>query len=246
MLISTFGLGFKLKKTTMKKTILLGAIALISLSTFAQDKSDDSRITYGVKAGVTFPTVTGGDAIKSITSFYVGGMVDIPVSSMFSVQPGLSFIGKGYIEELDYSAFGLPEGDVVLTFKSNPFYIEIPVNLVAKFEAGPGKLFVGAGPYVSFGVAGKLKRTFSGTQLADLRAGDSIVADQLKDVEADLKFGTNKDLKSLDFGLNFLLGYQLTNGLSINGGYGLGLTGIKTDSASIKNSVISVGLGFAF
>ena len=224
----------------MKKTILLGAIALISLSTFAQDKSDNSRITYGVKAGVTFPTFSlsgddfNGNSAKSITSFYVGGIVNIPVHSMLSVQPGLTLIGKGgkttsaIVGSSDFVEF-------------TPLYLEVPVNVVASFEAGPGKVFVGAGPYLSFGIGGKLKSTKSDVTTSQ-----------------DLKFGTNsstdqsKHFKSLDFGVNFLLGYQLTNGLSINGGYGLGLTNISpnTDIAnntgSLKNSVVSVGLGFAF
>lgn len=226
----------------MKKTILLGAIALISLSTFAQDKSGDAGITYGVKAGVTFPTFSASDigdqTAKSITSFYVGGVVNIPVHSMLSVQPGLTLIGKG--GKLTSGTVGSSD-----FFEYTPLYLEVPVNVVASFEAGPGKVFVGAGPYLSFGIGGKLKTEAT---VLGLTASDS----------KDLKFGTNsstdnsKHLKSLDFGLNFLLGYQLTNGLSINGGYGLGLTNINPSAdiegnkASFKNSVVSVGLGFAF
>ena len=230
----------------MKKTILLGAIALISLSTFAQDKSGDAGITYGVKAGVTFPTFSATDirdvTVKSITSFYVGGVVNIPVHSMLSVQPGLTLIGKGgKLPSSEQLLAGVDFYSQVTT----PMYLEIPVNLIANFEAGPGKVFVGAGPYLSFGIGGKLKPE-------DTAFGQIV---------RDIKFGTNssstsasdrKDLKSLDIGLNFLLGYQLTNGLSINGGYGLGLTNISPDTdlpnnkASLKNSVISVGLGFTF
>ena len=231
----------------MKKTILLGAIALISFSAFAQDTSDDG-ITYGVKAGVTFPTVSATDivdvTVKSITSFYVGGVVNIPVHSMLSVQPGLTLIGKG---SKATSSEQLLEG-VDFYSQVTPMYLEIPVNLIANFEAGPGKVFVGAGPYLSFGIGGKLK--------AESTAFGQPVSDS-----KDIKFGTNststsasdsKDLKSLDIGLNFLLGYQLTNGLSINGGYGLGLTNISPNTdlpnnkESVKNSVISVGLGFTF
>ncbi len=232
----------------MKKTILLGAIALISFSAFAQDTSDDG-ITYGVKAGVTFPTVSATDivdvTVKSITSFYVGGVVNIPVHSMLSVQPGLTLIGKGgKLSGVDTST-GV---DVNTSVELTPMYLEIPVNLIANFEAGPGKVFVGAGPYLSFGIGGKLK--------AESTAFGQPVSDS-----KDIKFGTNststsasdsKDLKSLDIGLNFLLGYQLTNGLSINGGYGLGLTNISPNTdlpnnkESVKNSVISVGLGFTF
>ena len=242
----------------MKKTIFLGAIALISLSTFAQDKSGDAGITYGVKAGVTFPTFSATDigdlTVKSITSFYVGGVVNIPVHSMLSVQPGLTLIGKG---SKATSSEQLLEG-VDFYSQVTPMYLEIPVNLIANFEAGPGKVFVGAGPYLSFGIGGKVKSvaTLNGNPV-DPFTGSSDDNNTHNFVRS-LKFGTNsstdksKDFKSLDFGLNFLLGYQLTNGLSINGGYGLGLTNIDSDTdiegnkASVKNSVISVGLGFAF
>ncbi len=216
----------------MKKTILLSAIALISFSTFAQDKgskgSDDSRVRYGVKAGVTFADVTlssaPGVTTSSVTSFYVGGIVDIPVASVLSVQPGLMLVGKG--AELSFPS--------IYSQKQTPFYLEVPVNLVAKFEAGPGKIFVGAGPYVSLGVFGKNKITSS----------------SLGNSNDNLKFGNgdDDDLRSIDFGLNFLLGYQLTNGLSVNGGYGLGLVNTQPSASSltVKNSVFSVGLGFAF
>jgi opacity protein-like surface antigen len=240
----------------MKKTIFLGAIALISLSTFAQDTSD-AGITYGVKAGVTFPTFsatdirdyTGDLTVKSITSFYVGGVVNIPVHSMLSVQPGLTLIGKGGKASGVDTSTGF---DLNRSVELTPMYLEIPVNLIANFEAGPGKVFVGAGPYLSFGIGGKLKA------VETVFGSDETVFGSDITIVSDIKFGTNsstdksKQLKSLDFGLNFLLGYQLTNGLSINGGYGLGLTNIDADSgiegnkASVKNSVISVGLGFAF
>ena len=172
--------------------------------------------------------------------------MNIPVHSMLSVQPGLTLIGKGGKSSVVDTSIGF---DLNRSVELTPMYLEIPVNLIANFEAGPGKVFVGAGPYLSFGIGGKLKAV-------ETVFGSDITSDITS--VGDIKFGTNsstdksKQLKSLDFGLNFLLGYQLTNGLSINGGYGLGLTNIDADSgiegnkASVKNSVISVGLGFAF
>lgn len=198
----------------MKKLILLSAMALSVLSLNAQTKETKTGVSLGVKAGATFSklsTITSDATVSSnaITSFYVGGIVDIPVTSMFSIQPGISFIGKGGKSSVS---------------KANPMYIEIPVNIVGKVEAGPGKVFAGVGPYVAMGIAGK--------------AGDNTI-----------KFGDGKDFQTIDFGLNFMLGYQLTNGLSINGGYGLGLidiAGTETSGESTKNSVFSVGLGFNF
>ena len=39
----------------------------------------------------------------------------------------------------------------------NPYYLEIPVNLVFKTPTGPTKFFAGAGPYLAIGIAGKNK-----------------------------------------------------------------------------------------
>jgi hypothetical protein len=61
----------------------------------------------------------------------------------------------------------------------------------------------------------------------------------------DINFGEQGDMSSIDFGMNFLLGYQLKNGLSVNAGYGLGLTN-NYENLSSKNKVFSLGLGFAF
>ena len=195
--------------------MLCGAIALASFTTttFAQkgSASSDPGITYGVKAGVTIPSISTvlrvGEATNSDSSvsFYVGGIVDIPVASILSVQPGVSLVGKGG-----------KQGDIT----QNLYYIEVPVNLVAKMEAGPGKIFVGAGPYLALGVGGN----------------------------NGVKFGENA-FNPIDLGVNFMLGYQMANGFSVNGGYGLGFSDVFNGNslgAKGKNRVISVGLGFNF
>jgi Outer membrane protein beta-barrel domain len=219
----------------MKKIFILSFVTLISFTAFAQK---GSNIKFGVKAGVTFPTfaVSGSDQEeskpKSITSLFFGGNVDFAVSPIFSIQPGLSIIGKGVkISENDGNGSSL-------IFTRNVMYLEIPVNAVANFKAGSGKFFIGAGPYVGFAISGKDK----------VEATDG---GQSMSVTNTLKFGTanDSDLKSTDFGLNFLGGYELSNGLNINAGYGLGLTNLNPKSDENdkgSNRVFSVGLGFSF
>ena len=207
----------------MKKIILFSAMALISFSTMAQKKGGSmkgggmSDMTYGVKAGVTFPTVNispslpAGRSESSITLFYVGGIVDVPLFSILSIQPGLFYVGKGY-----KTTNTLVTPNVI--GNTNIWYLEIPVNLVAKKELGPGKIFVGAGPYVGYAVATN-----------------------------GLKIGT--DIHEIDFGLDFMLGYQLDKGLGINVAYDLGLLNINKTAGSpytLKNSVFSVGLAYSF
>ena len=201
----------------MKKAFLLSAIALISFSSFAQSKDEATKpgMRFGIRAGATFSALTTKAEILGIdmegstkmgTSFYVGAVVDIPVGEVLAVQTGAMFVGKG-------------------SKNLNPMYIEVPINLLVKFDTGAGKVFLGAGPYIAYGVAGKA-------------AGETI------------KYGDGvMELKALDYGVNFQLGYELANGLSINGGYGLGLAdinNIEVGGTKTKHGVISVGLGFNF
>ena len=230
------------------KKLVLSLLTVAGLASAASAQTNDA-IKIGVKAGVTFPTFsvsgteTQGESFKTNTSFYVGGTVNIPVSDILSVQPGLSLIGKGGKQE--YSESGSINGmsySVTATAKRSLMYIELPVNLVANFAVGEGKIFVGAGPYYSMAISGKDKVTSAGT------AGSS---SQNQSTETDVKFGSNSDsdVKRGDFGLNFLAGYQLSNGINIHAGYGLGLSNISNEDSSkfkASNSVISVGLGFSF
>lgn len=213
----------------MKKILLLLTLAAgLNLAANAQDKP----VSFGIKAGVAFPNLTFSAmgtsvSLDSKTTFYVGGIADIKVSNMFSVQPGLTFMSKG--TKSGDAFFGEEGSD--LSGSINISYLELPVNLVANFDAGSGKFFVGAGPYAAYALSGNGK------------AGDT---------KEDMPFGSNDgEFKRFDFGLNFLAGYQLTNGLNFHAGYGLGLGKIVNDENSgvnlaTKNKVFSVGVGFNF
>ena len=223
----------------MKKITLLNTLMLLCFFAFAQ-KENEPGIAFGIKAGATFSKFSLSNnsethyTASSVTSFYVGGTVNIPLFSILSIQPGLLFVGKGSNTQLPFAP---PASEDT---KFSPFYLEIPVNLMTQFELGPGTFFMGGGPYFSFGVGGKIKKTFV----------DQSGASQIEK-DASIQFGSeaSNDLKKTDFGLNALLGYQLSNGVNIHGGYSFGLANIDPDDSappSLKNSVISIGLGYSF
>ncbi|WP_113662885.1 porin family protein [Pedobacter nanyangensis] len=216
----------------MKKILLLLTLAAgLNVVANAQDKP----VSFGVKAGVAFPNLKFSAMGMSVsadakTTFYVGGVADIKVSNIFSVQPGLTFMSKGTKSGGD--VFAAEDMEVETESVSiNVSYLELPVNLLANFNAGSGKFFVGAGPYAAYALSGNTK------------VGGS---------KEDITFGSgDDDMKRFDFGVNFLTGYQLNNGLNIHAGYGLGLGNLANDNnsgfnASAKNKVFSVGLGFMF
>lgn len=223
----------------MKKFLLSLIIAGAGIAASAQT----SPIKFGVKAGITLPkfSVEGDDegVIKSDLSFYIGGTVDLPVSEIFSVQPGIILSGKGFKAEIDesFSEAGIT-GSVSGTAKKNLLYIEVPVNAVFSFPIGDGKIFLGAGPYYAMAVSGKDK--FKGA----VQIGDQIETTNSSEA---IEFGKDAELKRGDFGVNFLGGYELGNGFNIHAGYGLGLSNISQNpDATVKNRVLSVGVGFSF
>lgn len=213
----------------MKNIILLSIISLASIATtIAQDKGakKTESLSIGVKGGLTFPAyaVSGATAndvsTSGLTSFYGGLVVNIPMGNIISIQPGAQLVGKG--------------GSVTsagTTTKRTPLYLEIPVNLILGVETGPGKILVGAGPYYAFGISGRVK------------VGNN--------PDSDITFGTgtSSSLKSTDWGVNFLLGYQLNMGLGINAGYGVGLANVNPNDSiegTYKSGVFSLGLSFLF
>jgi len=214
----------------MKKLVLAIVAVGISAGAFAQGQP----MGFGIKAGVNFPKYNfsnGNSTIETETStnFHITGYLDAPLSNYLYVQPGISLQGKG--TKLTDEEWG--DNNVRVT--ENTMWLEVPVNLVAKLPTGgAGNFFVGAGPYVGFGLSGNYK-TEGNVGDVDFSRYD------------DFEFGDDGDLKGFDFGLNFLAGYQLANGLFVHGGYGLGLTNLDPAEGDTKqtNRVWTVGLGFA-
>ncbi|MGE8377874.1 MAG: porin family protein [Sphingobacterium sp.] len=208
----------------MKKLLLSATILFGSIGAFAQ-----GGLGYGLRAGVNIPKYSfENGSSESNTGFFVTGYLDAPVSPNFSIQPGLSLQNKG-------AKWSAGDGNNSGELKQSIMSLDIPVNAVAKFPTGAsGNFFVGAGPYVGFALSGKNKAS-----------GNVGGAEGRTEWDVEFGSGADKNLKRTDFGVNFLAGYQLSNGFQINAGYGLGLTNLApTDNGSIKNRVWSVGIGF--
>ncbi|RZK49102.1 MAG: PorT family protein [Pedobacter sp.] len=75
------------------KKILLSAVALMA---FGAMQAQSEEMKFGVKAGATNTTLVGDlDALDAKIGFYAGGLVDLPVSGNFHIQPELLFSMEG-------------------------------------------------------------------------------------------------------------------------------------------------------
>ncbi len=221
----------------MKKRII--SFTILSLGLFLQTKAqqkstEEQSITLGVRAGVNFQNINGkdnsGDKLegKLKTGFHAGVNAEIPIATDFFIQPGVLFSTKGARDK--------DNSDI----KQNISYIEVPVNLLYKPVLGTGKLILGFGPYIAFGVGGK--RSVGNTD-TKTKFKKSITAAEF------LNGGSY--LKRTDAGANLLFGYELSNNLSVQLNAQLGLVkinpeieGVNTDKASFKNTGFGISLGY--
>jgi hypothetical protein len=206
---------------------MLIAAFFCSATIFAQEMTvTANKTTFGLRAGVNFQTINGKDANDDklqndlMTGFHAGVNAEIPVGTGTYIQPGVLYTMKGAkLEDSDN--------------KIKLSYIDVPVNLIYKPVLGTGNMVLGFGPYVGFGIGGKVE---VGNNERDVEFTDSRSASEIH------KF------KRLDAGANFLAGYEFKNKLSFQLNAQLGLVDINpeiTNASSDKNNWRNTGWGIS-
>lgn len=184
-------------------------------------------ITFGVIIGTNAQKTKfgakGGVNISKLTGDDLGDL-DMRTSFHIGGVAEIPISDKFAVQpELLYSAQGAKESfeDDDIVYKLD--YLNIPV--MAKYYVTDG-LSLEAGPQVGFLLSSKIDWD------ADGESGSE-----------DIKDGMN----SIDFGLNFGLGYKMASGLNFGARYNLGLSDIAEDSeGSAKNGVVQVSVGYYF
>ncbi|MEH6762879.1 MAG: porin family protein [Aequorivita antarctica] len=216
----------------MKKLLLFAAFAAFTFTT----ANAQSEFRIGFKGGVNFSSVGGDftDDYDGRTSFHIGGLVEIPISEKFAVQPELLYSSQGAKSEYDNS-FG--DSLVIGKEKLKLDYINIPI--MAKYYIIEG-LSVEAGPQFGILVSAKNEYEESGFR------GDESGEDDVKDF-----------YNTLDIGFGFGSSYRLNNGVFFSARYVIGFTDITDDEGfdfgpldidgyKQRNGVLQLSAGFSF
>ncbi len=212
----------------LTKIFMVVVLAALGFQSFAQ-------LSLSAKAGVNMATFTNVDDSKMLLAFNLGATVDYQLADRFSFETGLLLSGKGTKIESSSNQGGI---EVKATGKFNPIYLEIPLNGKYHFNLGSTKMYLTAGPYVAFGVAGKVKFELEGGLIP-------------LDISRDIEWGSDDDddLKRMDFGLNFGTGAEFGK-IGVGLQYGLGLSELgevnQGNDKSAKNSVISLFVAYKF
>jgi hypothetical protein len=223
------------------------SILLILAGSFIQSSYSQESSAY-IKAGVNLANVSvtndgNTDQAKMLVSFHAGIQGDLPVTSFLAIQPGLFFSGKGSKVQA-----GQPGSNGYYRSVVNPYYIELPANIVIKVPINKdGRFFFGAGPYVAMGIAGRRKLDYQVLGVAYHRE-DKITFSNDDPTTAGEEGAGMGILKRFDYGLNGTAGLEGKNVLlSIN--YGFGLAKLQSGSNNEENNndkhrVLSMTIGF--
>lgn len=215
----------------MRKIMLLSTAGILSFGVFAQSKKYSvPATTFGITGGVSWSNINGktstGDGLDNRlkTGFNGGINVEFPLGHGFYLQPGVEYSQKG--SELN-------NGN-----KLSLSYIDIPVNFIYKPALGTGGMILGFGPYVGFGMSGKVKSA-NGTE-RKVSFNNTYSVGEAEDLQ----------FKKLDAGANFIVGYQFQSNLSAALKAQLGLvdinpeTNIPGDKTRFRNTGFGVSLGY--
>ncbi|MDR1756926.1 MAG: PorT family protein [Culturomica sp.] len=219
----------------MKKILLIAVMAAIACGTYAQ------KVTWGVRGGLNLPKVafdTEGEApdYKAKTGFHLGVVADLEITGSFYLQPGLYLTTKG--AQLEES-----EGQASYEQKVNLSYLQVPVLASYRFDLGDDlKLHLNAGPYLAYGVGGKIKEETKwqgGSEENKYDAfgtsGEDTEKGGLKRFDAGLSLGAGVSIGKIYAGLNYDLG--LSN-LAEEKEWG--------NETKIKNRSFNISVGYNF
>ena len=199
--------------------------------------------TIGVKAGLNLSNMlmkddnsTYSTDFKMNPGFNLGATVDFPIGEIFSIEPGLILSTRGFKEESTLDIH--PWETVTYKSKMNNYYLDIPVNLKAGFNAGNVKIYGLFGPYLGIGLTGKIKTEITGLNGTETE-------------EENVNWGTYEDednLKRVDFGLTAGAGVEFYSIiLEVSYGYGLlNISPYSDDGFKINNRVLGISAGYRF
>jgi len=208
--------------------------------------SSSAQLRIGVLGGVNQSDIVekndlpNWNTLKNNYSRRTGGhfgfIADLPLGNKanFCFQPGVVFYTKGrkYFEVMDTTM----HDTLSITSAENINYIDIPFNLVVKFNLGKKvKFIIGGGTYLSFYYNGNIKTqtiskdgVFTPNEIADPPVGD----------------GPGK-YRTYDFGVNGLAGFEFGRAF-LTAKYSRGLNNMYESPAydgNFKNQVAGVSLG---
>ena len=222
------------------KNRLFSIVSILVLSATLATAQDQPKISFAVLGGLNLQNLTGkaynGDKLNNdlLVGYHIGFNAQIPIVSKFYFQPGLLYSTKGAKTKSESS-----------TSTTMINYLEMPLNMVYKTSLGNGFIIVGCGPYVAYGIGGRVKTTGDSPTVENKIVFKNVIG--LTD-PLDVPF-----YKAFDAGASVFVGYEMANGVFCQLNTQLGMLKINSeysefpdDKTSVKNTGFGLSTGYRF
>lgn len=195
----------------MKQKLILSCVIIFTLPGLYAQRA-------GIRAGFNLAhsnyAVEGlGITTSNLPRYQVGLVGEMPIWKSLFVNSGINYTVKG----VSLSFLG---SDIEFAIS----YLEVPLNLVYKYDLGLARVFGLAGPYVGYGLKAK-----------------SIKGSDVNEIE----FGSNDNqMKRIDYGFNLGTGIEFDK-FSFVVEYGLGIPNLSNVADErMKNGVLSFTIAY--
>jgi len=210
----------------MKKFFIVLLVAVLTAN-YAQ-----AQLTFGARAGLNLTNLYQKnekgekEGLNWKTGFQIGVVADYALLEDLSIQPGILFATQGAKSEISLLGY-----KTKIEFNLN--YLQIPINLQYKYDLDNMTLLFQAGPYLGYGVGGKMK--------IEMSEGGTSVSSSEK-----IKFGSgdDADFRAFDFGLGLGAGLKFGNIQAVLG-YNLGIVKLDPD-IDMKNIGLALTVTYLF
>ncbi|WP_300596340.1 outer membrane beta-barrel protein [Niabella sp.] len=204
------------------------------------------QVTVSIRAGfnaskVAWKETRNGSTIKNRFNpgYQLGMTTDIPITLNrypLTLQTGLLYSTKGYRQRYDDGT-----GPGILCI--NPYYVELPLNILYNIPGDIERFFIGAGGYFAYGIGGQWVMKYNGGGWNNGTIEYTDISDQNPN-DNQFNYGRRTDL-----GINLLAGMNIGPSLylQLNGQIGLRniapLENKKVTSEEFRNMGINVAIG---
>jgi hypothetical protein len=196
----------------MKKLFFLSALFVLCLQFNGFSQKSRVGITGGISLSNQYGTI-GTKRVKddSNVGYTAGLYVNTPLGkSHISFQPGVFYTQKGRTQ--------------LVSFKEKTYfhlrYADFQFNFLYNTNGKKGNYYIGAGPSVSFQLPSYAQTIVKSFGLYGEDWG------KLGTRSVNFGDASNSDFKGIDYGVNFMTGYALPNGLAFGFNYNVGLRNI--------------------
>ena len=228
----------------MKKSIIFSLVICSTLLSYGQ-------LSVGISTGTNISSMSV--SLRDLSTFRINPtfgyntnvIVDYKINQGLSLSTGLSISGKGFNQHIKY--FYMPQLDTTADMTCKFTYLDVPVYLKFNTTINQVSVFYGIGPYVSYGLHGKITTEITGRNSETLV--DKVKWDKSRNYHSDLlnTFGYS-NLKRPDFGLVTLVGFKYRN-LFISASYQYGLKNLMWEyyqDEKMSHSSLSLSVGYFF